>query len=118
MDFLFECVFTTDEGSGEVRLAPKMRYLKEVDDIVNANKHTVIVKSRQMFFTHYFAAYYLWMVIFKENVRLGVMNQNEDDSADLLDTRIRPLYERLPSEYPWPELEIKRLTIVNEKMAT
>jgi hypothetical protein len=116
--FLTECIYTTDEGSGEVRIAPKMRYLKEVYDCVENNKYSVIVKSRQMFFTHYFAAYYLWMVMFKENVRLGVMNQNEDDAADLLDTRIRPLYERLPEGYPWPKLEIKRLTIINEAMTS
>ena len=116
LDFLFECVFTTDEGTEEVGPAPRYRYLKEVHDAVEANKITVIVKTRQMFFTHYFAAYYLWMVLFKDNVRLGVMNQNEDDAADLLDTRIRPLYERLPEDYPWPKLSIKRLTIVNESM--
>lgn len=116
LDFLFECIQTTDEGAEEVKFAPQMRYLKEVNDAVEANKHIVIVKSRQMFFTHYFAAYYLWMVLFRKNVRLAVMNQNEDDAADLLDTRIRPLYERLPEEYPWPKLDIKRLTIVNERM--
>jgi hypothetical protein len=42
------------------------------------------------------------------------MNQKEEDAVDLLDTRIRPLYERLPEGYPWPKLDIKRLTIVNE----
>lgn len=118
LDFLWDCIRTTDEGVGEVRLAPRMRYLKEVDDAVQANKQTIIVKSRQMFFTHYFAAYYLWMVMFHENVRLAIMNQNEDDAADLMETRIKPLYERLPEEYPWPELVIKRLTIINEKMTS
>jgi hypothetical protein len=118
LDFMWECVFTTDEGSGEVRLAPKYKYLKEVHDAVERNRVTIIVKTRQMFFTHYFAAYYLWKVMFRENVRLGVMNQNEDDAADLLETRIAPLYERLPSEYPWPKLKIKRLTIINEEMSS
>ena len=113
-DFLFDCIYTTDEGSGEVRLAPRYRYLTETHRTVEDNKITVIVKTRQMFFTHFFAARYLWKVMFQDNVRLGVMNQNEDDAADLLETRIAPLYERLPQEYPWPELKIKRLTIVNE----
>lgn len=116
IDFLFECIQTTDEGSEEVKLAPQYRYLAESYKAIEDNKITVIVKSRQMFYTHFLAALYLWEVIFKKNVRLGVMNQNEDDAADLLDTRIRPLYERLPQDYPWPKLDIKRLTIVNEKM--
>jgi hypothetical protein len=114
IDFLFECIQTTDEGSEEIKYAPQYRYLVESYKAIEANKITVIVKSRQMFYTHFLASLYLWEVIFKKNVRLGVMNQNEEDAADLLDTRIRPLYERLPCEYPWPKLTIKRLTIINE----
>lgn len=91
-----------------------MAYLAASYRAIEENKTTILVKSRQMFFTHFMSAYYLWLVLFRENVRLGVMNQKEEDAADLLDTRIRPLYERLPEGYPWPELEIKRLTIINE----
>lgn len=112
--FLFDCIQTTDEGTAEVRPAPQMAYLAESYRAIEGNKTTILVKSRQMFFTHFMSAYYLWMVIFQSNCRLGIMNQKEEDAADLLDTRIRPLYERLPEGYPWPDLEIKRLTIVNE----
>lgn len=114
MAFLFDCIKTTNEGSGEIQSAPRLGYLKRAYECIEGNKISVIVKGRQMFFTHFMSAYYLWSVLFEENVRLGVMNQNEDKAADLLETRIAPLYERLPSGYPWPELKIKRLTIVNE----
>jgi hypothetical protein len=105
---------TTNEGQGEVQAAPQLRYLKEAYEVIENNKTTIIVKSRQMFFTHFMAAYYLWMVVFKQNVRLGVMNKNENNAADMLETRIAPLYERLPNGYPWPKLDVKRLVIVNE----
>lgn len=116
IDFLFECIRTTDEGTGEVLLAPRYRYLCEVYDAMQRNKILIVVKGRQMFFTHFMAAYYLWKLIFKENQRLGLLNQNENDAADILETRIAPLYERLPEGYPWPKLDIKRLMIVNETM--
>lgn len=115
-DFLFDCIETTDEGSGEVRRAPKMRYLKEVYDCIENNKILIVVKGRQMFFTHFMSAFYLWLLLFKSNLRLGIMNQNKEKAADLIDTRIRPLYERLPEGYPWPELKIKQLSMVNETL--
>lgn len=114
IDFLFDCIKTTDEGSAEVKSAPRYRYLLETYAVMEASKTLIIVKGRQMFFTHFMASYYLWKLLFKDNVRLGIMNQNENDAADLLETRIRPLYERLPEGYPWPAIDFKRLTVVNE----
>jgi len=114
-DWYCDCVWTRDEGdlTSPIKRAPQYRYLKELYECIENNKTVVVEKSRQMFVTHFMSAYYMWLLLFKPAIRCGIMSQNEEQVVDLLATRIVPIYRALPEGYPWPELEIKRLLLIN-----
>lgn len=115
-DWFVDCVYTVTEGDLDepVKRAPAFRYLKLAHERIEASKNFVWVKSRQMYATHFMSARYLWKVMFQPYARLGIMSQKERDVQDLIETRIKPIYETLDKRFPWPSVEFKRLDVVNE----
>ena len=90
-----DCVFTIDEGDSldPVKSAPPFRYLKELWDQIHGNKTTIVVKTRQMYITHFMSAVFLWYFLFKPFSRCILMSQKEEQVKDVIATRIVPIYQ-------------------------
>jgi hypothetical protein len=69
---------------------------KALDTIV-AQRLTVILKARQLGLTWLVLGYALWLVLLCPAVTVLLFSRRDDEAADLLGTRLRGLYERLPT---------------------
>ena len=61
-----------------------------------AHRLTVILKARQLGLTWLVLGYALWLILFRPAVTVLLFSRRDDEAADLLGTRLRGLYERLP----------------------
>jgi len=108
---------TADESDigNPVKGFPPFRYLYEVNKAVESNDVVVVVKSRQMFFTWYVSAYFVWCLLFRPYSRNVFISQRERQVEDVIQSRMRFILENLDPAYPWPEFadrtSIKRLSI-------
>ncbi len=117
-DWFVENVQTTDESMGEVRRAPAYRYLKEVHEIEEANKVTVICKSRRMFMSHYQFAKILWSFLFVPFSKNLIISKKENDVREGLRNRILSMHDRLDKRFPChvelrPRKDIHELEILH-----
>ena len=112
--WFYDCFRSRDEGTGEVRPAPKWQYLywiyyylsRKPDD-PDFVKVLWIEKSRQQFVTWFMVAYYTWRLLFDENKRLIYTSKTEDQVKDVLRTRFATVMANYPSYIPHPELDIQ-----------
>ncbi len=64
---------------------------------IMAHRLTVILKARQLGFTWLLLAYALWQMLFRPAATIGLFSRTETDAGDLLDFRLKGMYERLPA---------------------
>lgn len=59
-------------------------------------KLVIILKARQLGFTWLILGYALWQMLFKPAATIGIFSRTETDAGDLLDFRLKGMYDRLP----------------------
>jgi len=57
----------------------------------------IILKARQLGFTWLILGYALWQMLFRPAATIGIFSRTETDAGDLLDFRLKGMYERLPA---------------------
>lgn len=68
------------------------RTLKTVQD----NRHTVILKARQLGVTWLALGYALWQMLFQPVATVLLFSRRDDEAIELLDFRLKGMYDRLP----------------------
>lgn len=64
---------------------------------IRQHRQVVILKARQLGFTWVCLAYALWQMLFRPVATIGLFSRTETDAGDLLDTRLKGMYDRLPA---------------------
>lgn len=108
--WFFDCVNTIDEGRGQLLAAPRFSYLKDIYHVLEGigceMPHILwIEKARQIYVTWFIAAYFLWLLMYRTNIRLIYGSRIEDDVKDVIETRFKIIYENLTEGFAYPELE-------------
>src|SRR4029077_12215227 len=63
---------------------------------VAGNRLVVILKARQLGLTWLVLGFALWLIIFHPAATVLLFSRRDDESVDLLKTRLRGMYDRLP----------------------
>lgn len=66
-------------------------------DQIHRQRLTVILKARQIGFTWLALAYILWRMLFWPAETAGIFSRRETDAQNLLDARLKGMYDRLPA---------------------
>ncbi len=72
---------------------------------VDANQFFVLLKARQLGLTWLLLAYILWLMLFKPAAAVAVFSKREEEARDLLDKRLKGMYQRLPEWMQCREIE-------------
>lgn len=70
----------------------QVRVLKEL----HRNKLTVVLKARQLGLSWLVLSYALWQMVFCPAAIVLLLSRRDDEAVDLLDARLRGMWERLP----------------------
>lgn len=62
------------------------------------NKLVIVLKARQLGLTWLALGFALWLMVFRSAAVIGIFSRTETDAVDLLDFRLKGMYDRLP---PW-----------------
>jgi hypothetical protein len=65
-------------------------------DTIAANRLVVILKARQLGLSWLVLGYALWLVLFHPAATVLLFSRRDDEAVDLLATRLRGMYDRLP----------------------
>ena len=108
--WFLDCVNTVDEGRGKLLAAPRFAYLKDLYETMEGigceRPHILWVeKARQIFVTWFMVAYCLWLLMYRENIRLIYGSRVESQVKDMIETRFKVMYENLTKGIPYPDLE-------------
>jgi hypothetical protein len=98
-----------DAVSGEwvpFRLWPAQ--ITTIQTIAN-NRLTVILKARQLGLTWLVLGYALWLILFRPAATVLLFSRRDDEATDLLGTRLRGMYDRLPA---W--LKVRSFSVDND----
>jgi hypothetical protein len=60
------------------------------------NRLVITLKARQLGFTWLSLGYALWQMLFRPAATIGIFSRTETDAGDLLDFRLKGMYDRLP----------------------
>lgn len=63
---------------------------------VHVRRLCVVLKARQLGFTWLMLGFALWLMLFHSAAVIGIFSRTEEDSQDLLDFRLKGMYDRLP----------------------
>ena len=66
-------------------------------DVAWKEQYTIILKTRQVGASTLFAAYYLWLMLFEDNVHNLMLSRGEREAQALLVWRFKPMLNKLPS---------------------
>lgn len=111
-------VTTLDEATHRKAKWPDLEYLNVIADELQYGKDRMlwIPKSRRMMATWVVTTFALWEVLRKDNFLALVQSQTEEHSKDLLEDRIRLVWENLPkwfrffaaaNEPDWTKLDVR-----------
>jgi hypothetical protein len=64
---------------------------------MHESRQLIILKARQLGLTWLCLAYALWRMIFYPIATIGIFSRREEDAKELLDKRLKGMYERLPA---------------------
>jgi hypothetical protein len=78
-------------------------------DTIRDNRLVVILKARQLGLTWLVLGYALWQMLFHPVATVLLFSRRDDEAVDLLKTRLRGMYERLPD---W--LKVRSFTVDND----
>jgi hypothetical protein len=73
--------------------------------ILDANQLVCILKARQLGLTWLALGYVLWLILFRPAATVLLFSRRDDEATDLLTTRLRGMYDRLP---PWCKWDAER----------
>jgi hypothetical protein len=73
------------------------------------NRLVVILKARQLGLTWLVLGYALWLILFRPAATVLLFSRRDDEAVDLLRTRLRGMYDRLPD---W--LKVKSFGVEND----
>jgi hypothetical protein len=76
---------------------------------VTDHRLVIILKARQLGLTWLVLGYSLWLILFRPAATVLLFSRREDEAMDLLKTRLRGMYDRLP---PW--LQVQAFGVDNE----
>src|SRR5689334_1334612 len=68
----------------------------ETLDTICDNRLVVILKARQLGLTWLVLGFALWQLIFRPKATVLLFSRRDDEAVDLLKTRLRGMYDRLP----------------------
>lgn len=66
-------------------------------DQIHSDRLVVILKARQIGFSWLCLAYILWLMLFWPMQSAGIFSRRGEDAQDLLENRIKGMYQRLPA---------------------
>jgi hypothetical protein len=69
----------------------------ETLDTIRDHRLVVILKARQLGLTWLVLGYALWLMLFHPAATVLLFSRRDDEAADLLKTRLRGMYDRLPA---------------------
>jgi hypothetical protein len=69
---------------------------KEVLADLEAYRQVIVLKARQLGLTWLCLAYALWRMLFHPVATVGIFSRTETDAKELLDNRLKGMYNRLP----------------------
>ena len=78
-------------------------------ETITANRLVIILKARQLGLTWLVLGYALWLILFCPAATVLLFSRRDDESVDLLKTRLRGMYDRLPD---W--LKVKSFQVDND----
>jgi hypothetical protein len=78
-------------------------------DTIRANRLVVILKARQLGLTWLVLGFALWEMLFRPAATVLFFSRRDDEAVDLLKTRLRGMYDRLP---PW--LKVRSFGVDND----
>lgn len=84
----------TDERWRPFRLWPAQR---EVLNQMQEHPHILVLKARQLGLTWLCLGYILWRMCLHAAATVGIFSRREEDAQELLDFRLKGMYDRLPS---------------------
>lgn len=64
---------------------------------IMTNRLVVVLKARQLGFTWLVLGFILWRMLFHPVATIGIFSRTETDASDLLVTRLKGMYARLPT---------------------
>jgi hypothetical protein len=70
--------------------------LKTLQSVVD-HRLVVILKARQLGLTWLVLGYALWLILFRPAATVLLFSRRDDEATDLLKTRLRGMYDRLPA---------------------
>lgn len=77
-----------------ISFIPNVHQMDLLNDLYNRN---IILKARQLGFTTVIAIYFLDCALFRENVRAGIIAQNDEIAKNLFRDKVQFAYKNLPS---------------------
>ena len=95
--FLDSYAFIYDAVSGD--WVPFRLWPAQIQTIqtVAANRLMVILKARQLGLTWLVLGFALWLILFHPAATVLLFSRRDDEAVDLLGTRLRGMYDRLPA---------------------
>jgi hypothetical protein len=81
----------------------------DVLDRIERSRLVVLLKARQLGLTYLVLALALWAMLFRPAATVMLFSRRDDEATDLLATRLRGMYTRLP---PW--LRARSVTVDND----
>lgn len=84
----------TDETWLPFDLWPAQR---DVLSQMHESRQLIVLKARQLGLTWLCLAYALWRIVFYPIATIGIFSRREEDAKELLDKRLKGMYERLPT---------------------
>jgi hypothetical protein len=81
----------------------------ETLDTLHSRRLVVILKARQLGLTWLVLGFTLWEMLFRPAATVLLFSRRDDEAVDLLKTRLRGMYDRLP---PW--LQVRAFPVDND----
>ena len=100
-EFMFECLYTIDQGDSKIKQFPDKEYLRHlVGESVDAPL-LLVVKSRQMAISWFYCGMALWWILTHPGSSIFMVSEKEEKAGyanqNSLLSRIEFMYDRLPA---------------------
>ena len=69
---------------------------EELIPALKRHRYQIVLKARQLGLTWLYLAYLLWRVVFYPAATVGLFSKTETEAIELLDFRLKGMYDRLP----------------------
>lgn len=93
---LYKIMIKGDDGE-ESLVLPFIPNESQIELLENLHTRNIILKARQLGFTTLIAIYFLDCVLFRENVRAGILAQAEEVAKTIFRDKVKFAYDNLPA---------------------